>query len=388
MCAFRLRFMAYLGQTLLVCLVAAAAIGLQGCGEPASPSPSPPSQATCPANTTAADVLNGKNLSGKLALVTGGDSGLGFATALAFARQGAVVVIANHNETNGQKAAKEIQEATGASVKSFELNLGSLASVRAFVESFKKEYGDELNFLINNAGIGGPSINSTDGFELVFEVDYLGHFLLTELLLPSLRNGHPSRIVNVASGAHENACESAGWPADCFKDWTYLPPPVVPKKKVTVHYRSGVKEVDSSSYGIAKFLNVQHAAALAQREKDNGVEAFSLTPGFALTSMTKGFDPTSPKAKVFCEQQVHPDPSLPANPCPFSAEQGAAVIAFCATGEARSGAYYSRTFACEERSPVQQGFTPEMQLELYSRSLAWVGMQAQSIPAQTIAVAV
>eukprot|EP00930_Biecheleria_cincta_P104843 TRINITY_DN9728_c0_g2_i1.p1 TRINITY_DN9728_c0_g2~~TRINITY_DN9728_c0_g2_i1.p1 ORF type:complete len:382 (+),score=34.19 TRINITY_DN9728_c0_g2_i1:52-1197(+) len=353
---------------------AVLAIVLQGCGvAPPSPPPPLPKSAYCPGDTTAGEVLAGKSFKGKLALVTGGDSGLGYATAFALAQQGARVIIANHNQTHGQQAANKIGNITGADVQSFELDLGSLVSVRSFVAQFQKTYGSKLHLLVNNAGIGGPSVNSSDGFELVFQVDYLGHFLLTHLLLPALRNGSPSRVINVASGAHENACESAGWPKDCFKDWTYLPPPVVPKKNVTIHYHFGAKNVSSSSYGIAKFLNIQHAAALAMMESSNGIKAFSLTPGFALTSMTKHVDPTSPGAKAFCEGQVHPDASLPANPCPFSADQGAAVIAFCASGPSRSGAYYSRTYACEERPTVQHGFTESMQLELYNRSLAWVG---------------
>jgi NAD(P)-dependent dehydrogenase (short-subunit alcohol dehydrogenase family) len=252
-----------------------------------------------------------------------------------------------------------------------------LASVRSFSKSFLAHFS-ELHLLINNAGIGHPSILDADKFELVFEVDYLGHFLLTELLLPTLRQSSPSRIVNVASGAHENACESAGWPEGCFKDFTYLPPPIVPVKNVTVHYRTGAQNTCSSSYGIAKFAQTQHAAELAlqEKEKGSGVQAFSITPGFALTSMTSGVDPKKYKNSTLCEGQAHPDPSLPAQPCPFSAAQGAAVIAYSATGDAKSGHYYSRGFACEERPIAQHGMSKEMRSEFYTRSKEWVGLKA------------
>mmetsp|Transcript_82672 Transcript_82672/g.237617 ORF Transcript_82672/g.237617 Transcript_82672/m.237617 type:complete len:361 (-) Transcript_82672:6-1088(-) len=328
----------------------------------------------CPANTTADDILAGKNLKGQIAVVTGGDTGLGFAAALALSKRGATVVIGNHNATHGELAAKNISSMTGAKVVALPLNLGSLDSVRTFAKIYLRQFGGQLDMLVNNAGILGPSKLTADGYELVFQVDYLGHFLLTELLLPALRASAPSRIVNVASGAHENACETAGWPMDCFKDWTYLPPPVVSRRNVTVHYTNRTAVTESSSYGIAKFANVQHAAALAQREHGAGVRAFSLTPGFALTSMTSGIDPS----KAFCDTQRHPDPSLPANPCPFSAEQGTAVVALCAAGDEKliSGAYYSRTFACETRPIVMQGFTEAMQHELYERSLRWVGLAA------------
>jgi len=337
------------------------------------------SPAACPGNTTAAEVLAGLDLSSKTAVVTGGDSGLGYEVARALAYRGASVVIANRNETSGQRAAKQIAQETGARIEAMHLDLGSLASVRAFASECRQKLPSGLDLLINNGGIGGPSKMTADGFELVFEVDYLGHFLLTELMLPSLRAAAASRggarMVNVASGAHENACESAGWPADCFKDWTYLPPPMVPVKNVTVHTKSGVVTQRSSSYGIAKFLNIQHAAAVARREERAGVQAFSLTPGFALTSMTQHYDPSDPKMQSICAQQVAPDPSLPRNPCPFSAEQGAAVIAYLATGQGlTSGAYFSRTWACEQRPVVMQGFSEESVLELYKRSLQWAGI--------------
>eukprot|EP00971_Amphidinium_carterae_P160409 3179936-Amphidinium_carterae.1 len=73
------------------------------------------------------------------------------------------------------------------------LDLSSLASVRAFAKNFTANFGSRLHLLINNAGIAGPSAMSSDGYELVFEVDYLGHFLLTELLLPALRESAPAR---------------------------------------------------------------------------------------------------------------------------------------------------------------------------------------------------
>lgn len=360
----------------VVALVGALCLALQGCGDQGSPTKI---KAPCPGNTTADDILDGVDLRGKVALVTGGDSGLGFVMATSFARRGATVIIATHNQSKGDGAALEIAKKTGADVSApWPLDLASLASVRAFSAAFLAKF-TKLHFLVNNAGIGHPSILSGDKFELVFEVDYLGHFLLTELLLPLLRQSSPSRVVNVASGAHENACESAGWPEGCFKDFTYLPPPAVPVKNVTVHYRTGAKVVRSSSYGIAKFAQTQHAAELALREKDNKIQAFAITPGFALTSMTSGIDPKTVGNSTFCEQQVHPDPSLPAQPCPFSAAQGAAVIAFVATGDAKSGHYYSRGFACGERPVVQHGMSTEMRSEFYMRSREWVGLKSVAV---------
>merc|ERR1712190_130040 len=134
------------------------------------------------------------------------------------------------------------------------------------------------------------SYQTKDGFESVFETDYLGHFLLTELLLPTLRSSHPARVVNVASSAHETACAAECAPEDCFKDWTYIPTPVsncTPPRFIQPPF---------TTYGAAKFFNIMHAKALAQREVKHGVEAFSINPGFVATEATfpHGFDPSNP----------------------------------------------------------------------------------------------
>ncbi|CAK9110818.1 WW domain-containing oxidoreductase [Durusdinium trenchii] len=329
----------------------------------------------CPGKATVDDVWHEEDFTGKRVLVTGGDSGLGFAIARAFAARHAQVVIANHNATAGRLAARNLTRLTGVQVDSLPLNLGSLQAVREMVELFYQKYGKTLHYLINDAGIVGPSEWTADGFELVFQVDFLGHFLLTELLLPALRAGAPARVVMVSSGAHASACVTAGWPEDCFKDFTYLPPPVVPPHEITVNTSHGPAKRNSSTYGVAKFLNAQHAAALARREAAHGIETCSLSPGFVLTPMTERFinssGPTG--AKEICREQIHPGPGLPANPCPFTPEEGAAVIAYCATGRIRSGAYYARSYACEEQLVKEQGFTEQMQEALYEKALAWVG---------------
>lgn len=326
---------------------------------------------SCPGNTTAVEVMTGLDLSGKVAIVTGGDSGVGMGMAEALARLGANVVIGAHDLAKGTEIAKNISAATGAAVTALELDLMSRFSVHRFAEKFLDNNTNGLHLLINDAGIGRPSSKTADGFESVFEVDYLGHFLLTELLLPTLRNSQPSRIVNVASSGHTTACKDACWPKNCFKDWTYIPPPVVTNCSASFI---------GPTYGTAKFLNIMHAKGLAQREVKNGVEAFSINPGFVLTSATKGFNPHAPGSKAACMSQQHPTPSLPQQACPFSPAQGAAAIAYAATSpKARPGAYYDRKFACEVGDVVSHGFTEAMIPELYTRSLEWAGLSANGI---------
>merc|ERR1712194_308423 len=334
-----------------------------------------------PGNTTASDVMASQNLSGKVAIVTGGDSGLGYAMAEALARQGATVVIGGHNQTKAAQAAWNISTLTGAEVVAFSLDLASFASVRSFAKTFRTKFGSNLQLLINNAGIGSPSVMSADGFELVFEVDYLGHFLLTELLLPALRASKPARVVNVASAGHTEACTAAGWPEGCFKDWTYIPPPVVVPPPHTFI---------GPTYGLAKFFQIQHAKGLAQRETNTGVDAFSVNPGYCLTPATHphvtGGSPHLTGGDS-CKSQIHPRADLPQQACPFSAAQGAAVIAFAATvSNLQGGTYYDRKFACEEGEVVEHRFTEAMVPELYERSLGWAGLNTSSVYSPALAV--
>ena len=138
-------------------------------------------------------------------LVTGGNSGIGFECARALARSGWDVLIASRDRAASAAAARRITaESGGATVADMEVDLGSTASVRQFVKQI--EAADmPLHALVCNAGTqvtSGPRLSS-DGYELTFAVNHLGHFLLTNLLLGRLRANAPARIVVVASGVHD-----------------------------------------------------------------------------------------------------------------------------------------------------------------------------------------
>jgi NAD(P)-dependent dehydrogenase (short-subunit alcohol dehydrogenase family) len=137
---------------------------------------------------------------GRLAVVTG-TGGLGFEDALALARAGADVIIAGRNPASGEEAVSKIcAESPRANVRFEVLDLANLASIEAFGKRMQAEH-QRLDLLINNAGVMTPPDRRTtsDGFELQFGTNYLGHFALTAHLLPLLRRGRNARVVNVSS---------------------------------------------------------------------------------------------------------------------------------------------------------------------------------------------
>ncbi|MEM8530510.1 MAG: oxidoreductase [Chloroflexota bacterium] len=139
---------------------------------------------------------------GKIALVTGANSGLGYETALALAGKRAQIVMACRNTTKGNEAQQQIlAQFPNASVEVMQLDLGSLTSVRQFAKAFTDRY-TRLDILINNAGIMAPPRQETaDGFEAQFGTNHLGHFALTGLLIETITQTPASRIVNVSSSA-------------------------------------------------------------------------------------------------------------------------------------------------------------------------------------------
>ncbi|WP_438293991.1 oxidoreductase [Streptomyces sp. HUAS TT7] len=139
--------------------------------------------------------------SGRTAVVTGANSGIGLVTARELARRGARVVLACRSEARGRAAEDHIRsEVPGAEAEFRQLDLADLASVREFAAKFPYE---QLDLLVNNAGVMAlPYGKTADGFETQFGVNHLGHFALTGLLLPRLRAAGAARVVSVSSGMH------------------------------------------------------------------------------------------------------------------------------------------------------------------------------------------
>ncbi|MFC6010480.1 oxidoreductase [Nocardia lasii] len=153
---------------------------------------------------TASDI---PDQTGRTAIITGANSGLGLVTATELARHGADVILAVRNTTAGEEAAATIRaQAPDVGVSIRQLDLASLDSVRAFAERASDEL-ERVDLLINNAGlvILGDRQTTTDGFELHFGTNHLGHFALTGRLLPLLERGQSPRVVSLSSISHKDA---------------------------------------------------------------------------------------------------------------------------------------------------------------------------------------
>ena len=144
--------------------------------------------------------------SGRVAIVTGGNSGIGWHTCLELAGHGARVLLASRDVEKGKQAADRIRSRVpSAQIEVGELDLASMASVRAFAEGWE----GPLDLLINNAGVMAPPkpARTVDGYELQFGTNHLGHFALTGLLMPALLDAPAGRVVTVASVAHFGGTE-------------------------------------------------------------------------------------------------------------------------------------------------------------------------------------
>jgi len=148
-------------------------------------------------------VISIPDQSGKIIIITGANSGIGYESARELTRKGAEVIVASRDPVKAEKAILRIKdEIPDAKLKFMELNLANLDSVRKFAEEFKSKY-TRLDILLNNAGIMMVPYGKTiDGFENTVGTNHLGHFLLTGLLLDRLSTTPGSRVVNVASNAH------------------------------------------------------------------------------------------------------------------------------------------------------------------------------------------
>jgi NAD(P)-dependent dehydrogenase (short-subunit alcohol dehydrogenase family) len=201
---------------------------------------------------------------GKTALITGANSGLGFEAARVLAGKGAAVTLAVRDTTKGEVAAAAIRAAApGAKLAVAALDLAGLASIHSFAEAFAGTHG-RLDMLINNAGVMAiPRRTTADGFEMQFGTNHLGHFALTGLLLPLLLTTPAARIVTVSSGAHVLG-------------------------KINFDDLQGEQSYNKwGAYGQSKLANLLFAYELQRRLAASGSGAISVVahPGYASTNL-------------------------------------------------------------------------------------------------------
>ena len=277
-------------------------------------------------------------MDGKVALVTGGTSGIGKATAMALAAMGADVVVAGRDRERGERAAAEIRAQTGARVDLALADLASQAGVRELAEGFKGRY-DRLDVLVNNAGlVQSTRTESPDGLETTLATNHLAPFLLTNLLLDTLKESAPSRVVTVSS-------EAERWGNIDFDD-------LQSKKK----YRG------FPVYGMTKLANIMFTYELAERLEGTGVTATCMHPGAVNTRF--GTNNRGPMTLLF--RAFKPFMRTP--------EQGADTVIWLASSpevEGVSGRYYADRKAIE---PKKIANDPAARRRLWEESERLMGL--------------
>jgi NAD(P)-dependent dehydrogenase (short-subunit alcohol dehydrogenase family) len=208
--------------------------------------------------------------SGRTAVVTGANSGLGLVTARELARAGATVVMACRNLDKGRAALEEVERAaTGTAPELSELDLASLASVRTFADSFHASH-ESLDLLINNAGVMAPPRRLTaDGFELQFGTNHLGHFALTTALLDRMEGRDDARVVTLSSTAHKMG-------------------------RINFDNLNGERRYFRwNAYGQSKLANLLFALELDRRLRASGstIKSLAAHPGYAATNLQSAAAP-------------------------------------------------------------------------------------------------
>ncbi|NEN22616.1 SDR family NAD(P)-dependent oxidoreductase [Cryomorpha ignava] len=214
-------------------------------------------------NWTSADA---PSLEGTRAIVTGANTGLGFETTKELAAKGAEVIMACRNSQKANTAkAKILEEFPNARLRVMKIDLASLESVRKFASQFNLEFSS-LDLLINNAGVMMPPYTVTkDGFELQFEANYLGHFLLTGLLMRKLEAAPSARVISLSSIAHD-------WGDIYFDD---------------LNFKS--KYDKRKAYGQSKLACLMFAYELDRRlrEKKSPIKSLAAHPGISDTELAR-----------------------------------------------------------------------------------------------------
>jgi len=245
----------------------------------------------------------------KTTVITGATSGIGKETALGLAKKDYALYLLVRNTIKGDQLKQEIISQTGnKNIHVIKCDLADLQSVREAAEELKAKLF-AVNVLINNAGgIFDKRVLSKDGFEMTFATNHLGHFLLTNNIMPLLEKGH-ARIINVSSEAHKMGkadFDDLQWEQRSYSTW--------------------------KAYGMVKLFNIYFTRSLAEKFADKGVSSFALHPGIVKSAFWGGVGGFLSKVM-----------ELLATPFMISAEEGAKTSIFLATEpgmEAKSSQYF------------------------------------------------
>ena len=269
----------------------------------------------------------------KVCIVTGGNSGVGLMTALGLAKAGHHVFLACRSETKATKAVNYIRQHSGnEQVEFLHLNLASLESVREFVRRFvAREL--PLHVLVNNAGIFNKRGTTQEGFELIWGTNYLGHFLLTYLLLEKLKQSEQGRVVMVAS--------DLALQAQALR-WKLL------VKKTPLNFLE--------LYTTSKFCLLLLTFELARRLQETEVTVNAVHPGFVRSNITVGH-----RLSQFLGLGISP-------------EKGAFSSLFCATAQEMEGVSGKFLDHQVQEFPLPElAQDEELARELWEKSLGWTG---------------
>jgi NAD(P)-dependent dehydrogenase (short-subunit alcohol dehydrogenase family) len=283
--------------------------------------------------SSARDVLSGVDLSSKIAIVTGGYSGLGLETTKALAAAGAAVTVPARSL---EKAHAALDGVDGVAIESLDLAVPD--AISAFAEDWRAR-NPALHILINNAAImANPLTRDARGYESQFATNHLGHFALTALLWPALKAADGARVVSLSSIGHRIS-------PVVFDDWNFTS-----------------RTYDKwAAYGQAKTANSLFAIGLDARAQGHGVRAFAVHPGGIMTDLQRHL----PRDEQIAMGWIDEDGRI--NEQFKTPEQGAATSVWCATSPQLTGRGGVYCEDCDIAATVQPG------------DKAWVGVRPHAI---------